>query len=410
LKDQNGKLNIQILNYEFPPIGGGAGNGSKFLARELASFGHDVEIITSAFARLPRYTFKRFPSGGTLRIKRLPVLRKEAGRCRPHEMASYIISSFAYLFFQFRKRPDVMISFHTIPSGVPALFLSILFQVPHITLFRGGDVPGFLPQDLKRLHQLTYPLNWLIVRQAQAALANSKGLQDLAQKAFPFKNVRIIQNGVDSKKFRPLKKKPNGDGVLRILFVGRMTNQKGLDNLLDALINLKRTRPHLKWHATLVGDGPLQETLIEEATAAGLKDQIDFPGWLERSELAKVYRRSDLFVFPSRFEGMSNALLEAMSSGLICLATQVQGNEELIENKKTGLFIPVDDSDALATQLAQIILHQENNQELGSNARQFVIDHYSWQQKGRVLEKEIRRAINLPFRSLKNLFGNKKSG
>lgn len=390
-------LRLLILNYEYPPIGGGAGTGCKFLAQELAKRGHLVEVVTSAFENLPRRSFRQYPGGGSLRIRRIPVLRREAGRCRPHEMATFILSAFAHLLFRGDlRRFDALLSFHTIPSGVPAWPWSWWCNVPHVVLFRGGDVPGFLPGELQLLHRITYPLNSAIVLQSRLALANSNGLRRMAQRAFPFKEIGVIQNGVDARLFHPGNRfevaQPNTEiarienAPIRLMFAGRMTSQKGLDTLGAALALLK----DVSWEITLAGEGPERAPLEELLRREGLIDRAQFLGWQKRLGLAKEYRRADVFVFPSRYEGMPNALLEALSSGCAVVATPIAGSVDLVQHGETGLLTPVDDPQALADALRQLIQTPEKRRELGSNARREILSHWAWSTRAGELEAMLK--------------------
>ena len=95
----------------------------------------------------------------------------------------------------------------------------------------------------------------------------------------------------------------------RLFSVGRIVHQKGLDLGLRALAQLK----DLDWHWNIAGDGPQLDALKSLANELGLSDRVTFLGWQSRAELTQWYHRSNLFLFPSRHEGMPNAVLEAVT-------------------------------------------------------------------------------------------------
>ncbi|MCB2154415.1 glycosyltransferase family 4 protein [bacterium] len=367
------------MNYEFPPIGGGSGTGSRYLARELVMLGHEVEVVTSWFRGLPKDYRQR-----SLRIRRLRTIRKMAGQCRPFEMISYVVVAFFYLLLRRGPKPDVIVSFHSIPSGMPALPLSILWRVPHIVLFRGGDVPGFLPQDLAKMHARTLWLNRAIVNQAKVAAANSAGLRRMASQAFPSKEIGVLANGVDSRVFTPPEDRKGRD-CLTFIFAGRMTNQKGLNVLVRAVKAATEKRPGLKWRAVLIGEGPVREEIEALVSECGLTGKFEFPGWVERRRMAAHYQNADILVFPSRYEGMPNVVLEAMSAGLPVVGTHVAGTEELVKEELNGFLVEKDDIDALADRIGRLIDDEDLRLRMGAASRDQIEQFWSWTQRAEQL-------------------------
>jgi glycosyltransferase involved in cell wall biosynthesis len=170
------------------------------------------------------------------------------------------------------------------------------------------------------------------------------------------------------------------EGPIRLLFVGRLVSQKGLDVLFRALSLLKEQagKNHVDWTLTIAGEGPLKNELARASEGLRLSDRITFRGWLERGHLPAVYKNADVFVLPSRDEGMPNAMLEAMAAGLPVIGSRVAGIDEVVIDGETGLLVPPDDADALAAALRIVIEDRDKTFALGQAARKRVEAHYSW--------------------------------
>ncbi len=363
-------LRLLLLNYEYPPLGGGAGNATANMAREMATMGHAVRVVTAAFRGLPR---REVVDG--YELWRIPAVRRHADHCSPVEMLSFMASAMLALPVMARAwRPAACVAFFGIPCGPAAWVLEKLWGVPYVVSLRGGDVPGFQPYDLAGYHRLTGPLIRFLWRSASHVVANSQGLAELARRSAGDTPILMIPNGVDTDRFHPAADK-SGQGPVRLLFVGRVVRQKGLDVLLAALARLPQ---EADWTLTVVGDGPLRPVLAAEAARLGVARRIEFAGWTSREAMPGLYREADAFVFPSRDEGMPNALLEAMASGLPAVATAISGNQELILHGETGFLVPPEDAQALAEVLSRLLADPALRRNLGAAGRRKAETEYSW--------------------------------
>ncbi|MFA5841397.1 MAG: glycosyltransferase family 4 protein [Candidatus Paceibacterota bacterium] len=330
-------MKILLINYEFPPLGGGAGNATKNIAREMSSLGHSVFVISTWFSGLPE---EEVTDGYT--ILRVHSLRKKEDRSNIFEMFDFVRKVIGEKDkFVKNFKPDVIISFFAIPTGIIAYYFKKKYGIPYILSLRGGDVPGFLPINLRYYHTISYPITNLIWENSSGIVANSKGLQKLAEKtSLRFnKKVEYISNGVNTEEFFPDLNKKDPE-TLNVIFVGRLTEQKGVIFLIKAIERLikedKSLRGVLK--CDIIGDGPLRKSLEIEAENRDLQDNIKFYGWIHREELLFYYQKADVFVLPSYDEGMPNVILEAIASGLAIIATDIAGNEELVSDGVNGFL------------------------------------------------------------------------
>lgn len=338
---------VLLVNYEYPPLGGGAGNATAHIAQEMARQGVQALVLTSAFDGLAASEER-----DGYAIRRIPTVRRFAEKCAAWEMAAFMASSLLHAPLAARAfRPDATLAFFGIPCGPAAWLLKLLRGTPYCVSLRGGDVPGFQPYDLARMHRLTGPAIRFLWRRAGAVVPNSQGLAALAKAFEPGLDYPVVPNGADAELFRP-RTGPRAPGPARLFFHGRLVYQKGLDVLLDALALLP---PDAAWELHLAGDGPFRPELEARAGALGLGERVRFRGWMDRAGLARELPGMDLFVFPSRDEGMPNAVLEAMASGLPVAATRIAGNEELVVPGGNGLLCPPDSPVELARTMAWML-------------------------------------------------------
>jgi glycogen synthase len=361
-------MRLLLINSEYPPIGGGAGNASAHIARRLTKLGHQIVVVTSRFEHLPHKE-----ESGALTVFRIPAMRRRQDRSGALEQVIFILSASFWTARLIRRiQPNATLAFFGAPSGVVALVLKKIFKVPYIVSLRGGDVPGFRPYDFRTYHKILSPLLRIVWKNASFIVANSNGLRDLAREFDARFEIPIIPNGVDLDLY--VTDERSWQPPL-ILSAGRLVHQKGLDVAIRALSGLK----DLQWQWHIAGDGPQMDNLKSLVHEHGIGDRVVFRGWQSREELIQCYQRSNLFLFPSRHEGMPNAVLEAMASGLPVIASRIAGNEELVLNGETGILVESENIEALCSALRTLLTDSSLRQKMGAASRGRVEQHYSWE-------------------------------
>jgi len=365
-------MRFLLINYEYPPIGAGAATATQAIAHKLTELGHTVTVLTARYHGLPE---ARMESG--VLVRRVRCLRRHADRCTLLEMASFVLSAFFSLPFVMKvDRPNAGIAFFSIPCGPIALMAKTLFGLPYVISLRGGDVPGLTP-EVSRIHTLLRPLRHAVLENAIAIVANADGLRKLAETSDPFR-VSVIPNGVDTEFFRPITEPMNGSShPFRIVFTGRFQAQKNVSLLLKECASL-RDQSNVQFELHLVGDGPLRLELQAEAAHLGLSDRIVWHGWTPRDQLRGIYQASHCFVNPSFYEGMPNAVLEAMACGKPIVASSVAGNDVIVQHGTTGFLFPLERPDLLRQSLKTLIDDPVRAQEMGWKGRNWVKSDFSW--------------------------------
>lgn len=361
-------MRILVINSEYPPIGGGAGNASAHIARHLAKMGHKVSFVTSRFGKLPQ---TEQDEGVT--VYRIPALRLKQDRSTAIEQIIFIIAASIWtLGMVSHFKPHVSLAFFGMPSGAVTWLIKQVYRIPYVVSLRGGDVPGFRPYDFDVYHKMLSPLLRIIWKDASSIVANSNGLRDLAMKFDSRFEIPIIPNGVD---VANTKAGERDWSFPRLLSAGRLVHQKGLDLAMRALADLK----DVEWEWRIAGDGPQMEMLKSLAKEFGMNGRVTFLGWQSREQLMEQYRQANLFLFPSRHEGMPNAVLEAMASGLPVIASRISGNEELVVDGKTGLLVPSEDIGSLREALKKLLNEGPLRKEMGQASCHRVEEHYTWE-------------------------------
>jgi glycosyltransferase involved in cell wall biosynthesis len=192
----------------------------------------------------------------------------------------------------------------------------------------------------------------------------------------PRSKLVTLASGVDAVKFRPGLADGRVECTLpprpRVVFTGRLHPQKNLQILLEAWPSIvKSTGASL----VLVGDGEERESLSELARKLGVIDWVRFAGRVD--DPSEHLRASDVFVLPSVAEGMSNSLLEAMATGLPCLASAIGGNTDLLGRGEAGLLLPSDRAEAWSEAILRVLNDGELAQRLGRAARSRIEAEFS---------------------------------
>ena len=157
-----------------------------------------------------------------------------------------------------------------------------------------------------------------------------------------------------------------------ICAVGRLSEQKGYDILLQAFADFRKCHP--AHHLHIYGEGNLRQTIEQQINQLNLQEAVTLHGSVPN--VMFQVQNAGMFVLPSRFEGMPNALMEAMACGLPCIAADCDfGPAELIENGKNGLLVPVEDPTALAEAMSKLADDKTLAQTLSKNAYNIRVTH-----------------------------------
>jgi glycosyltransferase involved in cell wall biosynthesis len=239
-------------------------------------------------------------------------------------------------------RPDIVHA-HFITAAIPAALLSVIWRR---RLIVSEHWSVFLPEDPATLARPLQLAARLALARAEIVLPVSAALERGLRRHGITAPMRVVPNAVDTETFHPPDAQPPGTPP-RLLTVALFYEAKGIDLLLDAVRQID-----LPVHLDVVGDGLLRS--VYEGLSAGL--DVTFHGVLPKAEVAQLMRMADLYVLPSRFDNNPVALLEALASGLPCVATRVGGVPDVVGENDGLLVAPTTDeiADGICNALRRI--------------------------------------------------------
>lgn len=364
-------MRILMVSHEYPPIGGGGANACMNLAREYSVAGHTVDIVTVWYAGEEEVSRQE-----NVTIYRIKSKRKHAEHCSFSEMLDYMVKAYPISKKLAKSsRYDICQVFFGIPSGPIGYLLKKKYGIPYVIRFGGGDIPGF--QDrFATIYRLIGPAIKSIWKNADALVANSIGLKQMAEGFCDKKEILVIPNGatpheIDEESI----KHTDEDDEINLLFVSRLIERKGLQDIIPQLSSVrKKCLDNGKdIRLSVVGDGPYRDTLEDLVDTEDIKDVVYFCGQKRKDELPKYYMNADIFIFPSRKEGMPNVVLEAMSYGLPIIMTPCQGSEELIDGN--GVVV---DSAGMGSVIVKLATNPDLRKSYADRSLQLIKENFNW--------------------------------
>jgi glycosyltransferase involved in cell wall biosynthesis len=280
-------------------------------------------------------------------------------------------TGFLRLFLDFRSWAPQVVQTLLPVADIVGRTTAYLARVPVVvTSIRARNIDK--PALLRRLDRLTMPWADRVVFNAENVIPFS-----IAEEGVQPGQVVCIPNGVAA---RPGAAFPDEfrqpEGAILLGTVGRLRPQKGIEVLIQAMPAVLQAVPGVR--LLVIGDGPQRPEL--EALAVGLKVQqaVDFLG--ERTDVPDLLAGLDLYVHPAYFEGMPNAVMEAMAAGLPVVATDVDGARELITSGETGWLVPPGKPETLAAQITSVLQDRDSARRIGTAAAALMAENYSIEQ------------------------------
>lgn len=349
------------VSANYPPRLGGLEKVVEALASQQHAHGLDASVITSALGYTPGYADS------------VPVKRLKATEVAHTPLIPGLLPALL------KVPKKAVVHTHIAQAYVPELVMlaSLIKRFEYIAHVHLDIAPSGKAGLLLKLYK-PLVLRRVLRKAAFVVVFSDDQKTTMIQKYGLHENqLRVIANGVATRFYHPAPRQLHDKP--RLLFVGRLSPQKNVRQLLAALEGVSDT-----FETTIVGDGELRDELETQAQNLGLQN-VRFVGRKDGEALLELYKQADIFVLPSEREGMPLVLLEAMAMALPIVGTDVTGIREMVD-EKTGELAPFDDAASLQKALLKLAADPALYQQKSQAAYQKAVN-YSWDRVAQQFEK-----------------------
>jgi len=346
-------MKILMVQHRFPPAIGGSERHTYLLSKGLIKKGHDVVI----------YTTNSLTNEDVLS---LPFFKREAEKpnlSRKEEVENIKVNRFdiAFRYWSFNWIPEMfkklkatahefdIIHAHGyhITSSLAGCYYAKKCKKPFILTAHDLIIPDDLPTDaklFKKIYDKTFG-RYLLKNSTRLIALTEDQIQQYAERGGDVSKIRIIPNGIELDKYRNAKTNPDiiakygiDDVDKVLLFVGRIDKYKGIQDVIEAMPVILSKHHNIKF-IVVGGDYGYESELKELSKKLNVDKSVVFTGNISKEELIELYKRADIFVFPSKMEGFGIVLLEAMASGTLCIAYSIPSVRKIIKDNENGVLV-----------------------------------------------------------------------
>ncbi|MBI4687082.1 MAG: glycosyltransferase [Nitrospirae bacterium] len=276
-----------------------------------------------------------------------------------------------------KRRIDVILGYNMLPEGIASVRLANMFKLPAVFWAIGDDVNIFANHN-----EINRYLSKKCIEKSSIVLTESKDLEDkIIALGANRGRVETFYKGIDVSQFKSL---PSKDVMIRnlklnparrhLLFVGRLTREKGIYELIHAFTSISKRYPDMD--LLLIGEEMEKVQVMDILRHHGITKRVILKGIIPYNEIPKYMKASDFMALPTWAEGLPNVVMEAMASSLPVVATDVGGIPEVLKHRVTGLSVPPKNIEKLKDALIEMIEDKQLRETCVRNAKELIEDKF----------------------------------
>jgi len=381
----NNKKRILIFSLAYLPFIGGAELAIKEITDRLREY--EFDMLTLRFdSRLP--LFERI---GNVNIYRIGFSKKNPTSEELRQFPLYFVkifypplSALRALFLHKKRKYDAVWAMMAY-AGFCAVFFRLFARVPYILTLQEGDTIKYMTRRLRI--RLFTPFLKMVFKTPSIIQTISVYLSDYGRSMGYCGEIKVIPNGADVEKFKnkneKIKKKDKKSKII-LITVSRLVTKNAVDDIIKALQFLPDN-----FVLKIIGTGPEEKNLRRIVKNLHLETSVLFLGDISHDILPDYLHTADIFIRPSRSEGMGSAFIEAMAAGLPVIGTPVGGIIDFLKDGETGLFCEVNNPESVAEQVKRLMNDVSLRESLVVNAFAMVKEKYDWS----IIAKDMKEKI-----------------